>query len=360
MKRQASPDALKSQADFYRKLQSAQFAPLYLFEGTEEYLREQALRKLTEAAIDSSARDFNYTAISVAQSDLGEALILARQYPFIAARRMVVVTSFEAINDEKQLELLKDYLRAPVETTVLVFVSAALDNRRNIATMLRKTCELVSFAPLDDREGAPQWVRDYVARGDCFIDTGAAAYLVGMVGTDLRHLVTECDKLMTYLSGEKGKKVITKELIDELVRYGRELSNFELTDALVAGERKRALLLLDRIFATAGEAPQTLSLFILGAIASQYRKLLTAREMMARNALNADIAKAVGMSPYGVTHLNERARKFETERLLNGIARIAATDVALKSSLATPRLQLELLICELCPPASERRAAFPG
>jgi DNA polymerase III subunit delta len=350
MKRQASPDALKSQSDFYRKLQAGQFAPLYLFEGTERYLREQALRKLIEAAIDVSARDFNYAAISVAQGDLGEALGLARQYPFISARRMVVTTGFEAINDEKQLELLKDYLRAPIETTVLVFVSDALDNRRNIATMLRKTCETVSFAPLDERDGAPQWVRDYVARGDCSIDTGAAAYLVGMVGTDLRRLASESDKLMTYLSGEKGRKVITKELIDDLVRYARELSNFDLTDAIVAGERKRALVLLDRIFATAGEPPQTLSIFILGALASQYRKLLTAKEMMARNALNADIAKAVGMSPYGVTHLNERARKFETARLLEGMARIAQTDVALKSSLATPRLQLELLICELCPP----------
>lgn len=356
MKRSPSPDALKSQSDFYRKLQAGQFAPLYLFEGTEQYLREQALRKLTDAAIDPSVRDFNYAAISVAQGDLGEALAMARQFPFIAVRRMVVVTGFEAISDEKQLELLKDYLRAPGETTVLVFVSDALDNRRNIATMLRKTCETVSFAPLDEREGAPQWVRDYVTRGDCFMDTGAAAYLVGMVGTDLRRLAAELDKLMTYLSGEKGKKVITKELIDELVRYARELSNFDLTDAIVAGERRRALVLLDRIFATAGEAPQTLSLFILGAIASQYRKLLTAKEMMQRNALNADIAKAVGMSPYGVTHLNERARKMETARLLNGMARIAATDVALKSSLATPRLQLEVLICELCPPAPERSA----
>ena len=71
---------------------------------------------------------------------------------------------------------------------------------------------------------------------------------------------------------------------------------------------------------------------------------------MSRNAPNAEVAKAVGMSPYLVTRLNERARKIDAGRILRGIARIAETDVALKTSLATPRLQIEVLICELCPP----------
>ena len=124
MKRQTSQDALKSQSDFHRKLQKRQFAPLYLFEGAETYLRDQALKALTEAAVDVGLRDFNYTAISVAQGNLDEALGMARQFPMISERRMVVVTGFEAISDDGQLEVLKAYLRQPVETTVLAFVSS--------------------------------------------------------------------------------------------------------------------------------------------------------------------------------------------------------------------------------------------
>jgi DNA polymerase-3 subunit delta len=354
MKRPASADALKSQTEFHRRLQSNQIASLYLFEGAERYLRDQALKKLIEAALDPSVRDFNYAAISVVHGNLDEALGMARQFPMISPRRMVVVTGFESINDEKQLELLKDYLRAPAETTVLVFVSDGLDNRRNISTMLRKTCEVVSFEPLDDREGAPNWIRDYVARSGHFIEPAAAAYLVGMVGVDLLRLSTELDKLMSYV-GEKGR--ITKTEIDELVRYSREHSNFELTDAIIDGDRKRALTLLDHIFANPPEPPQTLSLLILGAIASNYRRMLMAKELMRQNAPNSEVAKAVGMSPYGVTRFNERVRKIETERIIKGIERIAQADVALKSSLATPRLQLEMLICELCPGNLGKREA---
>lgn len=117
------------------------------------------------------------------------------------------------------------------------------------------------------------------------------------------------------------------------------------------GDRKRSLKLLDHIFANPAEPPQTLALLILGAIASNFRRMLLVKELMRQNATNSEVAKAAGMSPYAVTRFNERVRKRETGCIIAGIERIARTDVALKSSLATPRLQLELLICDLCPVA---------
>lgn len=350
MKRPSSTDPLKSQNDFFRALQQGKFAPVYLFVGAEHFLREQALSKLLDAAVDASVRDFNHASISVAQGNLGEALNLALQYPMISARRMVVVTGFEAISDEAALEALRKYLLSPVETTVLVFVSDGLDNRRNISTMLNKGATVVSFDPLDEREAAPQWAREYVSRAGGQIDAASASYLVGMVGGDLTRLSNELDKLMAYV-GEKGR--ISRPEIDELVLYTREHSNFELTDAILDGNRKRALDLLDRIYENSSENPQSLSLMILGAIASNYRKMLGAKELMRQNAPNSEVAKTVGMSPYAVTRLNERVRKVETARILKGMERIAQTDVALKSSLATPRMQLEVLICELCPQGND-------
>ncbi|MBS1790862.1 MAG: DNA polymerase III subunit delta [Acidobacteria bacterium] len=355
MKKAGTQDALRSQSDFHRKLQSGQIAPLYLFEGAERYLRDQALKTLADAAVDASVRDFNYAAISVAQGDLDEAIALAKQFPMISARRMIVVTGFEAISDDDQLELLKNYLRNPVETSVLVFVSDGLDNRRNISTMLRKTCEVVSFEALDERGGAPTWIRDYVTRAGCSIDQASATYLVGMVGVDLLRLSNELDKLIAFV-GDKGR--ITQDEIDGLVRHSREHSNFELTDAIVEGNRKKALSLLHRIFDNASDSPQTLSLMILGAIASNYRKMLGAKELMRQNAPNSEVAKLVGLPPFKVGSFNEQVRRIETSQLLKGMERIAATDLALKTSMATPRLLLEVLICELCPAKSERLAGF--
>jgi DNA polymerase III subunit delta len=344
--KKTAPDAQKTQSDFYRRLREGRIAPLYLLEGSEHYLRRQALESLKVAALDAGVIDFNYVEIPVAQGNLDEALGQARQYPMMSSRRMVVVSGFEAISDESQIEQLKGYVREPAETTVLVFVTEGMDNRRNIATILRKSCEVVTFAPLDDRETA-QWIRDYVARNNCQIDSTAATHLVAMVGVNLIRLAGELDKLINYVGGGDGKRVITRREIDEMVRHSREHSNFELTDAIIAGDRRRALTLLDRIYTNTSESPQSLSLMILGAIASNYRRMLIARDLMSRNVPNSEIAQAVGLSPYAVTYLNEKARRFETSRLLHGIELIARTDLALKTSLGTPRLQIEFLADQL-------------
>ena len=126
-KKTGSGDALKSQAEVARKILSGKFAPMYLFEGAENYLREQTIKQLIDAAVDEGLRDFNVTEISVAKTKLDEALAIARQYPMMSARRAVVVTGFEAISDEDQLEWLKDYIRNPVETTLLIFNTPGLE-----------------------------------------------------------------------------------------------------------------------------------------------------------------------------------------------------------------------------------------
>jgi len=357
MKRQSSALSRDSQAELARQLKAGEFSPLYLFEGEEIYLREQALKRLIETAVDATVRDFNVSPVSVAGGNLDQALAIARQLPMMSQRRVVIVTGFEMTTDERQLELLKDYVRQPAGTTVLVFVSAALDNRRSIATMLRKTCVVVSFQRLDDRDEAPRWVADYVSRAGSRIDLAEANYLVGMVGADLRRLTNEANKLVSYVG---GKGPIERADIDDLVRYSRDHSNFELTDAIVENDRARALRLLNHIFRNPPEPPQTLAVMILGAMGSTYRRMLAAKELMGRNAPNSEVARAVGMPPFAVGRFNESVRRIDIERIVSGMARIAETDLALKSSLATPRLQLELLICELCSVVGDTRRAERG
>jgi len=86
---------------------------------------------------------------------------------------------------------------------------------------------------------------------------------------------------------------------------------------------------------------------ILGAIARMFRQMLAARELMQRNAPNADVAKAAGMSPWAVTRLNERVRRIEHARIVDAMRLIADADIAVKTSLGTPRLQLEVLVSQL-------------
>lgn len=318
-------------------------SPLYLFEGKELLLREQALKSLIDETVDPSFRDFNLSQFSANKDGFEDILAAAREFPMMSSKRMIIVTDFENVNDEKELDILKDYLRSPVDSTVILFVTDGLDNRRAISTALKKACEVLSFKPPSENE-ASSWVREYASKQNITIDPPTASYLAGTVGLNLLKLSNEVDKLAAYLG---GSGTISKKDIDKTVRYSREHSNFELTDAIIDGDRKRSLTLLDHIFTNATEPDQTLSIFILGAISSNFRRLLAAKELMNRNATNSEVAQAVGMSPYFVTALNQKARKMETAFILKSINRIAATDLALKTSMAAPRTLIEVLVCEL-------------
>jgi len=349
--RKAAPDSGKSREVLEQQVRTGQFAPLYLLEGPEKWLRERALHQIQAAAIDPSLGDFNASQISVAGGNLEEALRLARQYPLMAARRLVVVRDFESLSEEGPIEALKNYLGSPAETTILVFTTPGLDNRRTIASLLKKGCQVVSFPLLDDSQ-AVQWARGYVEEAGCRLDPAVAGRLIGRVGVELGRLVPELEKLLCYLGGSQEERsrtrpAITAEVLDLLVRDSREHSNFELTDAILAGDRGRALRLLDRIYTNGSDSPQSISLMMLGAIASNYRRLAMAKDLMAQSLPNSEVAQALGMSPYAVTHVNEKARRLDWSVLQKGIERLAQTDLALKSSLGTPRLQMELLICEL-------------
>jgi DNA polymerase-3 subunit delta len=136
------------------------------------------------------------------------------------------------------------------------------------------------------------------------------------------------------------------ELVDQLVGRSRELSNFELTDHLIARNRKRALQTLRRLLDDGVEP-----VMLIGLLASNYHRLALAKELMSRGAQNQEVYRQVGIFGKREEFL-ATARRSDAVKLTRSIERIAAADLAIKTSLGGggpqgSRLQLELLVCEL-------------
>ena len=347
--KKTSADSRRTQNDFQRQLGAGTIGPLYLFEGDETLLRDNALKDLIAKVVDPDLRDFNVTSISAVNGDITAPLEIAGQLPMMSPRRVVIVTGFETISDERQVQGLERYLNDPNPSSDLVFVSNALDNRRAISGLLRRSCTQVSFNRFEDGQDAPEWIARYFSNKGVRIGSADAAFLVGLVGTDLRRLTNEADKLTAYV-GESGR--IARNDIEELVPHSRDHTNFEIADAIRDGNRGKALRLLSQMFSENGDRGEAPAL--LGALAASFRRLLIAKEMIEEGLGPEEIAKAIGSSVHWARPVNERARKVDRGFLLRSLERIAETDVAVKSSLGTPRLQLEFLICELCTNAVEK------
>ncbi|MEO7659166.1 MAG: DNA polymerase III subunit delta, partial [Pyrinomonadaceae bacterium] len=201
----------------------------------------------------------------------------------------------------------------------------------------------VEFARLDDRQFA-DWARKEIAEAGAEIDESTLKYLLSRVGSDVRRLTNEIKKLAA--AALPGKR-ISPELIEALVPSSRELSNFDLTDYLVAGKRSNALRTLKKILDEGAEP-----LALLGLISYNFRRLLIAKEMMNRSAPRAEIASAVKLFGRGQDDFLAAARRTETTKLAAALQRLAEADLAIKTSKGGggpvgARMQIEILVCEL-------------
>jgi DNA polymerase-3 subunit delta len=151
-------------------------------------------------------------------------------------------------------------------------------------------------------------------------------------------LSNELDKLAT---AALPNGLITMEMVEQLVGRSRELSNFDLTDQLIARNRQRALQTLRRLLDDGVEP-----LMLMGLLASNYHRLALAKELMSRGAPNPEVYRQVGIFGKREEFL-ATARRSDAAGLTRSIKRIAEADLAIKTSQATPRLQLEMLVCEL-------------
>jgi DNA polymerase-3 subunit delta len=317
------------------RVERGEIDPVYLFLGPERFLRREAIAAL-EATVDEAFRAFNVDAVSAAESGVEAALDLARQLPMMARRRLVVVTGVDAIKEASE-ERLEVYLKNPAPEAVVVFVADSLDMRRRASTAISKAATVVRFDPLSEAE-ALRWVESRVRARGCQIDRGALGALVDLTGTGLTRLAVEVDKLTTHAGGGS----IGLEAVRSLVSRAREHEVWDLTDAILERDRKRALRVLSRQL-EAGEEP----LGLLGLLASTYRKMLLAKELMGRRAPMAEVQAAVKLPPWKMGDFNAQVRRVSLEQIAAGLTRMAEVDLAIKSSIGTPALQLEVLVCEL-------------
>lgn len=331
--------------EFRQEVKGGTISPLYLFVGEEEYLQAQALRVLQDT-VDEALRVFNVSVFSIG-SDNGTgskttaAMVIdeANQLPMIASRRLVVVREFDKIKEDEQDRILA-YLKNPAPTTTVVFQAVSPDKRRKLTSALTKTCVVVGFEPLDEGR-AIRWAKDYLEQTGCRIDAGALRLLISLVGTRLTRLVNELEKLSAFAGGG----TIDSAAVQELVPRATEHASWELWDAIVGRDRKRAVRLMNRLLDHSDALP------ILGSLASFYRRLLTGKELMERGAPTDEIKKATGQ--WSQNFFNGLRRTTRAE-FVRGLRRIAEVDNAIKNSEATPRLQMEYLIAELTLPGNTR------
>ena len=320
-------------------LKQGRIEPLYLLFGPEDYLRDRAAQAITELALhDAPLREFNESRYSLTNTDVREAIATAEQLPMMTKRRVVRISDLNKILEEGEEALLR-YVERPAESSVVIFTAPDLDKRRKVTKTLMKTCASVEFLHLKDAD-LKKWLHGRLRELNATLDAKTLDHILSLVGSDARRLSNELDKLATAALPTGN---ITRKMVDELVGRSREQNIFDLSDHLIARDSKRALRTLKQLL-----DDRTEPVVLIGTLAGSYHRLALAKELMSHGAPDEEVSRIVPMF-WGEKRENflATARRSERDALARSIKLIADADLAIKTSRGTPRMQIELLVCEL-------------
>src|SRR5512146_2973350 len=116
--------AAKNRGTLKSAIESRTFEPVYYLHGEDDYLKEDTLRRVIDAAVDPSTRDFNLEVRRATELDAETLGSLLDTPPMMADRRVVVLRDVAALKKDARA-MLDRYLKSPASDLVLLLVAPA-------------------------------------------------------------------------------------------------------------------------------------------------------------------------------------------------------------------------------------------
>ena len=348
---------------FLAEVGAGKLRPGYLLIGDEAFLYERCRRALIASFVPEGLRDFCLSDIDLAETNIFETLDRAQTPSLMAPAQLFFVRGLKTLYGrgakKDEFAAIAHYFRSPNPSSVIVFVADHVtipsDPRRmemddktryeRIRETLGDWCGVVELARADEADAMRWLLGEAKAQGVRF-EEAAARELADALSSDMMLVASEFEKLVLY-AGEK--KLVTQGDVETMVLGAKQRSLYELTDAISAKDKARALRLLDGLL-NASDGGEDSAIGHLFMLAKTYRQMLVILEKNVRDsrAIWQALWQGFRMPPFAADDLIRQARRYKSRRELTRALRlIARADLELRSSPADKKLVLERLVMEL-------------
>jgi len=345
----------------------------YVLAGDEIFLLDRCRAAVLKALVPADLRDFCLSEFDLTSTSIFEVLDRAQTPSLMAPFQVIFVRNVRQLYTrgakKDEFAALARYFKSPNPQALLLFVADFLripsDARRmelddknryeRLTETLGEHCGMVELARANEVD-AMRWAVATAQQADTRLEPDAARELVDALGADMMLVASELEKLLLYTLG-RGK--ITLGDVETMVLSAKQRTLYELTDAISARDRARALALLQGLLnsSDAGEEGAIGHLYML---AKTFRQMLVILEKNVRDsrAIWQALWQGFRMPPFAADDLIRQARRYKSRRELTRALRLVArADLELRSSPPDKRLVLERLVYEL---ASEPKASAPA
>lgn len=336
---------------------------VYLLHGDDEYTIAQEVAKLEANLGDDALREANTTSLDGRSFNLDDLVSVVSPMPFIAKRRVVILTHPLARLESKEAKakffnkqkltkdrekIIENFEKVPL-TTALVLVEHKLltsdweRKKGNLHWLERwagsdRERVYVKAFPLGNMEG---WIQNRAAQEGGQFTYEAARRLAELVGADTRLADQEIRKLLDYAD---YKRPVEKEDVDLLTPDSSQADVFAMVDALGMRDGQKASLILQRLLEQQEHG------FIFAMVVRQFRLLLLVREILDGGGGGDEIAAKLGflgLKKWMSRKLIPQAKRFSLPVLEEIYHRLLNLDDDVKSGLIPVDLALQIFVSEL-------------
>lgn len=283
---------------------------IYFFYGDEEFNISNKIKefksKLDKDFVEMSYKYFNnpkfpdlISAIKSQPMMFGKMLVEINCLGYLSGK-----SSDDKVFDDKQFKQLAEALDCSSENVDVVFTAQIppdsqkkIDKRKKIFKLLSKyNAQEFNQIPSYKTAELEGWIKQQAKSKDLKISDEVAGAILFQVGSNLRMLDSELEKLKIYA----GKSPVTKEMIKEICVTNEDL--FVFIDYLVEGNKSKALLEYQKLLA------KKHPLEILSVLHTLLHGRIQIKAYSAKHSPD-EIAKIINMHPFRV--------KMEIQKLKN-------------------------------------------
>ena len=249
----------------------------------------------------------------------------------------VVLRNLDAWNAAQKAVML-DYLQNPSPGADLILIGKKLGSRERLLSAVKKSGEVHNFEQPKGK-ALVRWVVGHAKKLGLDLPEDVAEDLTNRCSGDKMRLLQETEKLALYV----GEGTATHDDVAALCPPDVQSNIFAFVDSLAAGERDRALKLLEDLINT-GEPLLRLTFMIR----RQFQLVARASALLERGTPQKEVASLLKVPPFVARKLEEQGSKLDGEDLERALNLVLGLESGLKGGNdLSDELQVEMTVLKL-------------
>ena len=319
------------------------------FYGAEDFLMDWAVEQVINKYVDESARELDVQMIDGETIQAAEIIGAARAFSMFSDKRVIIIRNYLPMyrkSSDVDGDALLEFCSQKQDSSIVIFrlESKYTDDLTAYGKKLVKAASSYDFATLE-RADLKAFINKRIHAAGKLIGHREMDYLIDLSGYynknseyHLNNFDSDLEKITNACEGDQ----ISVSLIEELLIGKEDKYVFNLVDAIMTGNKTKAMELAETIITEDDGAVPVLAL-----LTKQFEIMYDSLELSKDGLSMSQIAKQTGINEFRLKKAYQAARKMDLERIRQILIQAYNLDRDIKSGNIDKDVAFELLLISI-------------